>query len=60
VFWVALFSTLAGLLYGAWVDGVSPGLLGLVLSAFLGFLVVAVWWVRNRSPAKSLNHPITK
>lgn len=60
VFWVALFSTLAGLLYGAWVDGVGLGLLGLVLFAFLGFLAVTVWQVSKHSPAKSLNHPITK
>jgi len=27
--WVALFSTLAGLIYGAWVDGASAGIMAL-------------------------------
>lgn len=36
--WVALFSALAGLAYGAWVDGMSIGLVGLLLIIFLALL----------------------
>ncbi len=47
--WVALFSTLAGLIYGAWVDGTSLGLLALYLAAFLAALGAALWLVgRNQ------------
>ncbi len=49
VFWVALFSTLAGLLYGAWVDGASPGLLILYLTIFLAALAGMLWRVTQRS-----------
>jgi uncharacterized protein len=42
--WVALFSTLAGLIYGAWVDGTSIGLVSLYLSAR------GVFRPRQRSP----------
>jgi len=45
VFWVALFSTLAGLIYGAWIDGASLGLLGLYLGMFLAVLGAALWLV---------------
>jgi hypothetical protein len=50
VFWVALFSTLAGLIYGAWVDGTSLGLIVLYLFAFLAILAGVLWWVSRRSP----------
>ncbi len=36
--WVALFSTLAGLMYGAWVDGTSVGLLALYLIVLIALL----------------------
>ena len=49
--WVALFSTLAGLIYGAWVDGVSLWLLGLYLAGFLAMLSGGLWWVNRRQPA---------
>jgi uncharacterized membrane protein YraQ (UPF0718 family) len=39
---VAAFSIVAGLVYGAWVDGASPVWLGLGLAAFVGVLVVAL------------------
>ncbi len=35
--WVALFSILAGLLYGAWVDGANLGIVVLFLAAILSF-----------------------
>ena len=42
--WVALFSTSAGLIYGAWVDGASGWVLGASLAAFLAvlFSIIAV------------------
>jgi hypothetical protein len=48
VAWVSLFSTLAGLLYGAWVDGSSVGLVSLYLALFLGMLAVIFWLVERR------------
>lgn len=47
VAWVALFSTLAGLIYGAWIDGASLLRLGLYLSGFLGVLA-AILYLVNR------------
>jgi uncharacterized membrane protein YraQ (UPF0718 family) len=49
VFWVALFSTLAGLLYGAWVDGTGPGWIALYLGLFLGVLSAGLWWMNRRN-----------
>ena len=46
--WVALFSTLAGLIYGAWVDGASIGLLIGYIAAALALLGAALWWVSRR------------
>jgi hypothetical protein len=42
VVWVALFSTVAGLIYGAWVDGMSLGLVVLYLGLFLTLLGLAL------------------
>ena len=39
--WVALFSTIAGLVYGAWVDGASLALIAAYLASFLGLLALA-------------------
>ena len=47
--WVALFSTLAGLIYGAWVDGASVGLMALFLFLFLGTLSGVLWLVNRRN-----------
>lgn len=46
--WVAMFSTLAGLIYGAWVDGASIGLVVFYLLAFLSVLGGVLWWVSRR------------
>ena len=46
--WVALFSTLAGLIYGAWVDGTSAGVLILYILAILGVLALTLWLVTSR------------
>jgi hypothetical protein len=48
VFWVALFSTLAGLLYGAWIDGTSLWLIVLYLAAMLVVLAGVLWLVNRR------------
>jgi len=47
--WVALFSTLAGLIYGAWVDGASLGLVSLYLVAFISMLAGALWLANRRN-----------
>jgi len=51
--WVAIFSTVAGLVYGAWVDGASLALVGAYLASFLGLLAIGLWWAerRNHVPA---------
>jgi uncharacterized protein len=49
VIWVALFSTLAGLLYGAWIDGSSLVLLGAYVLAGIALLVLGMWAIRSRS-----------
>jgi hypothetical protein len=48
--WVALFSTLAGLLYGAWVDGTGAGWIAMYLLLFLGILVALLAWLSHRQP----------
>ena len=45
---VALFSVLAGLTYGAWVDGASAWLLLGFLALFLGALALVLWLVGRR------------
>ena len=50
--WVALFSTLAGLMYGAWVDGVSIGLISLYLLLFLGALAGIMWLIERNGKLK--------
>jgi uncharacterized membrane protein YraQ (UPF0718 family) len=53
VFWVALFSTLAGLIYGAWVDGASLGLVALYLLLFLALLTSILWLVDRHNRQKT-------
>jgi hypothetical protein len=50
VAWVALFSTIAGLLYGAWKDGTSIGWIALYLVGFIVVLALGLALVswRNR------------
>lgn len=45
VAWVTLFSTLAGLIYGAWVDGTSLGLVALYLLVVVVVLAAGLWLV---------------
>lgn len=54
--WVALFSTLAGLMYGAWVDGASLALIALYLLAFLGTLALMLWLVTRYTAHESPLH----
>ena len=51
--WVALFSTLAGLIYGAWVDGTSLGMILLFLAIFLSLLGAGLWGVSRKNRAQS-------
>jgi len=51
--WVALFSTLAGLVYGAWIDGASLALIAFYLLAFLGALALVLWLVSRHTAHES-------
>jgi hypothetical protein len=59
--WVALFSTLAGLIYGSWVDGASLGFVVVYLLAFLFVLALILWRVdwRNRQKISPLTTTVT-
>jgi uncharacterized membrane protein YraQ (UPF0718 family) len=46
---VALFSTAAGLTYGAWVDGTSIVLLVLLVGGFVGLLLTALHFIERKS-----------
>jgi uncharacterized membrane protein YraQ (UPF0718 family) len=49
VVWVTLFSTLAGLLYGAWIDGTRAWLILAYLVAFLILLAFCLWFISRRN-----------
>ena len=51
--WVALFSTLAGLSYGAWVDGVNVWSVALYLFLFLVLLALALHLADKRNQSSS-------
>jgi uncharacterized membrane protein YraQ (UPF0718 family) len=51
VVWVALFSTISGLMYGAWVDGASPALLTGYLAGFLVLLTGSLYAIGRRQAA---------
>jgi hypothetical protein len=53
VAWVALFSTLAGLIYGIWVDGTTIWLVALYLAIFLALLAFGLFLVNKRNVLKS-------
>jgi len=46
--WVAVFSTLAGMIYGAWVDGASIGMIVLYLIVAIGVLAFGLYWIGKR------------
>ena len=50
--WVALFSLLSGLLYGAWVDGTSLWIIAAYLAGLLAALAVALTWAGRLGRAK--------
>jgi uncharacterized membrane protein YraQ (UPF0718 family) len=52
--WVALFSTLAGLIYGAWVDGASITILIVYILAVLALLGAGLWWVTRHSTRRPI------
>jgi hypothetical protein len=52
---VAPFSVVAGLLYGAWVDGVNRGWIGAGLLAFMGALATQLRWMLGRRAALGAN-----
>ncbi|HET9699382.1 MAG TPA: permease [Burkholderiales bacterium] len=54
VAWVAVFSTLAGLIYGSWVDGAGLAGIALMLAAFLAALSGVLWLVARSNH----RHPI--
>lgn len=53
VAWVALFSTLAGLIYGSWVDGSSPWLIAAYLLAFISLLAAVLAGINRRNLQKA-------
>jgi len=48
VFWVALFSTVAGLIYGALEDGANAWSVAICLIVFLALLAAALWRMSGR------------
>ncbi len=52
--WVSLFSTVAGLLYGAWVNGTSLGLVTLYLILFLGLLAGLFWIIEGQKEKRAI------
>jgi len=55
VAWVALFSTLAGLIYGAWINGASLVSIAVYLGLSLAALVLGLWWLNSRTPSAALS-----
>jgi len=54
VAWVSLFSTVAGLLYGAWVNGTNLGLVTLYLILFLGLLTGLFWIIEQQKEKRAV------
>lgn len=56
VAWVSLFSMVAGLLYGLWVDGTSIGLVSAYLVLFL-FILSGFFWLgtHRKMPEETIN-----
>jgi uncharacterized membrane protein YraQ (UPF0718 family) len=57
VIWVALFSTLAGLIYGAFEDGANIWSITLYLLTFLLLLAAGLWWMSRRQASRSAAQP---
>ncbi len=58
VFWVSLFSTLAGLLYGAWVDGASLLLVSAYLAGILLLVGGGIWMLNRRKGGQEAVSPV--
>lgn len=54
VAWVAMFSTIAGLLYGSWVDGANIWLIALYLVIFLMIMALVLWVANRRRPQSAV------
>ena len=50
---VAVFGTLAGLAFGAWVDGTSAWLLGGIVATFVALIAVALQALNHRGPHRA-------
>lgn len=57
VAWVALFSTLAGLIYGAWVNGARLSLIALYIVLSLALLTLMLGLVSKRNTAREAALP---
>ncbi len=57
VVWVALFSTAAGLLYGAWIDGASPWLIAAGALAGLALLALLLNRLAARTAKREIAQP---
>ena len=58
VAWVALFSTIAGLIYGAWVDGASLLLITGYLVGFLALLALGLYVASRRTIRQPETAPV--
>ena len=54
---IVLFSLLAGLIYGAWVDGASVWLIGLCLVVVVGLVALGLYQVNKRNLQKAVGPP---
>jgi len=57
--WVTLFSTLAGLIYGAWVNGTSLWLLAAMVLAGVGLLMLALTRLSARAERRASREAVT-
>ncbi len=56
--WVSLFSTIAGLLYGAWVNGTSIWIVAAYLFTFMLILFVIFWLVDHNKRGQVLSEHV--
>ena len=55
--WVTLFSTVSGLIYGAWVDGAGVFWLGGGLAVFILLTASGLYWLNRRDQAAAIVGP---
>jgi hypothetical protein len=56
--WVALFSALAGLIYGAWVDGARLGMVALYITGFVALLACGLAALERHQRARTARTPL--